>query len=84
MEIVVVIGAIIVTFLVFGWLLKVVKTTVKTALLVAFVLLALQLLFGIGPGTLWQQIQQWLPGQEQPTTELFLPLHQGKFISLPR
>lgn len=84
MEIIVVIGAVIVTFLVFSWLLKMVKTTVKTALLVAFVLLALQLIFGIGPGTLWQQMQQWLPGHEQPTTELFPPLHQGKFIYLTR
>ncbi|PSN20377.1 hypothetical protein C7271_02530 [filamentous cyanobacterium CCP5] len=60
MEIVIVIGAAVVAFLVFGWLLKVVKTTLKTALTVAFILLALQLLFGIGPDALWEQIQQWI------------------------
>lgn len=66
MEIVVAVGALVVAFLVFGWLLRVVKTTLKTALLVAFILLALQLLFGIGPENLWEQLQQWLPGQSRP------------------
>ena len=64
MEIIIVVGAVLVAFLVFSWLLKVVKTTLKTALLVAFVLLALQLIFGIGPAALWQQLQQWLPGSD--------------------
>lgn len=66
MEIVVVVGAIVVAFLVFGWLLRVVKTTLKTALLVAFVILALQLVFGIGPGDLWQQVQTWMPWNTVP------------------
>lgn len=64
MELVIIIGAAIVAFLVFGWLLKVVKTTLKTALTVAFFLLAIQLLFGIGPDALWEQLRQWL-GQIQ-------------------
>lgn len=59
MEILIVVGAVVVAFLVFGWLLRVVKTTLKTALTVAFILLALQLLFGIGPDAIWQQLQQW-------------------------
>jgi hypothetical protein len=62
MEIVGLIGAIVVTVLVFTWLIKVVKATLKTALLVAGILLALQLIFGIGPGTIWQTIQSWVPG----------------------
>ncbi|MEO0457260.1 MAG: hypothetical protein AAF152_11880 [Cyanobacteria bacterium P01_A01_bin.114] len=66
MEIVVVIGAIVVSVLVFTWLLRVVKATLKTAFLVAIILLGLQLLFGIGPGTIWDTIQSWLPGVGPP------------------
>ncbi|MEM9163485.1 MAG: hypothetical protein AAGC54_10505 [Cyanobacteria bacterium P01_F01_bin.4] len=61
MEIVIVIGAIIVSVLVFTWLLRVVKATLKTAFLVAVILLGLQLAFGIGPGAIWDTIQGWLP-----------------------
>ncbi|ASC71317.1 hypothetical protein XM38_022690 [Halomicronema hongdechloris C2206] len=64
MEIVVVIGSIILSFLVFTWLLKVVKATLKTAVMVALILLALQLFFGIGPEVIMEQIQTWLPGAE--------------------
>lgn len=64
MEIVVVIGSIILSFLVFTWLLKVVKATLKTAVMVALILLALQLFFGIGPEVIMEQIQTWWPGSE--------------------
>ncbi|NJN01964.1 MAG: hypothetical protein HC873_11330 [Leptolyngbyaceae cyanobacterium SL_1_1] len=62
MEIVVVVGAIAVSVLAFLWLIRVVRATLKTALLVAFMLLGLQIFFGIGPATIWQQLQDWLPG----------------------
>ncbi|MGD1907423.1 MAG: hypothetical protein ACFB0C_15750 [Leptolyngbyaceae cyanobacterium] len=62
MELVIVIGAIVISFLVFTWLLKVVKATLKTAILVAFILLALQLVFGIGPEALWDYVRSALPG----------------------
>ena len=61
MEIVVVIGAVVLSILVFTWLLKVVKATLKTAFLAAAILLALQLIFGIGPTAIWEMIQTWLP-----------------------
>jgi type IV secretory pathway TrbL component len=64
MELAIVIGAILVSFLVFTWLIKVVQATLKTAITVAIILLILQLVFGIGPQTLWEQIQGWLPGFE--------------------
>ncbi|HEY9887996.1 MAG TPA: hypothetical protein V6D02_06310 [Candidatus Obscuribacterales bacterium] len=67
MEIAIVIGAIIVSFLVFTWLLKIARATFRTAILVAVTLLVLQLVFGIGPQALWEQVQSWLPGFE-PTT----------------
>lgn len=68
MEIAIVLGAVLVSFLVFTWLLKVVRATLKTALLVAAILLVLQLVFGIGPNVIWEQIQSWIPGFQSPTS----------------
>lgn len=59
MEIAIVVGALLVSLLIFTWLLKVVRATFKTALLVAMILLLLQLAFGIGPGVIWAEIQSW-------------------------
>ena len=52
------IAAVVVAFLVFTWLIKVVKATISTAVCIAIIVLILQLLFGIGPQQLWQQIVQ--------------------------
>jgi type IV secretory pathway TrbL component len=52
------IAALIVTFLVFTWLIKVAKATLQTALTIAVIVLILQLVFGIGPTQLWQQITE--------------------------
>ncbi len=60
MEILIVLGAIVVAVVVVGWLFKLVKNTIQTVLLIAFLLMALYFLFGIGPEAIWQQIQQWL------------------------
>ncbi|MEO1295425.1 MAG: hypothetical protein AAFW75_06410 [Cyanobacteria bacterium J06636_16] len=68
MEILILVGALLVSFLVFTWLLKVVRATLRTAILVALILLILQLIFGIGPTTIWEQIQSWLPGFEPTNT----------------
>lgn len=79
MELAIAIGAVLVSFLVFTWLLKVVRATLRTAILVALILLVLQLLFGIGPGTLWEQVRSWLPGFEPintPQSMLVLPRSQ--------
>ncbi|NET31183.1 MAG: hypothetical protein F6K19_04185 [Cyanothece sp. SIO1E1] len=56
MNLILVIAAVIVSALVFTWLLKVVKATLSTAFILAFILLVLQLAFGLGPQDLWQQI----------------------------
>ncbi|MEM7062276.1 MAG: hypothetical protein AAF572_03835 [Cyanobacteria bacterium P01_B01_bin.77] len=63
MEIVVVIGAIAISILVFTWLIKVVKATLKTAFLAALILLGLQLFFGIGPAAIWDTIRDFI-GQQ--------------------
>ncbi|MBE9228420.1 hypothetical protein IQ264_23650 [Phormidium sp. LEGE 05292] len=55
-ELIVLIAALIVTFLVFTWLIKVVKATIQTALTIALLVLILQIVFGIGPNQVWQKI----------------------------
>ncbi len=57
MEIILLLGALIVTWLVFTWLVKVLKTSVTTALAIAAVVLILQIVFGINPQELWEAIQ---------------------------
>ncbi|PSR15573.1 hypothetical protein C8255_22425 [filamentous cyanobacterium CCP3] len=60
MDLLIVLGAIVVVVLVFGWLFKLVKNTIQTVLLVAFLLLVLYFLFGVGPDAVWEQIRVWL------------------------
>jgi len=67
MEIILAIAALIISVLIFTWLIKVVKTTLKTAIFIAIVALVLQLVFGIGPQDLWQQMSQ----KTQALIELF-------------
>ena len=62
-EIVVVVGAIAISILVFTWLIKVVKATLKTAFLAALILLGLQIFFGIGPTAIWDTIGDFV-GQQ--------------------
>ncbi|NJM65984.1 MAG: hypothetical protein HC851_10105 [Acaryochloris sp. RU_4_1] len=52
------IAAILISWLVFTWLLRVAKTTLKTAFLIAAVVLGLQLILGIGPDQVWQTIKE--------------------------
>ena len=67
LELIILIAAIVVAWLVFTWLVKVVKASIATAITIAMIVLVLQLAFGIGPQQLWQQILQ-LP---QTILELF-------------
>ncbi|WP_299487863.1 hypothetical protein [Acaryochloris sp. IP29b_bin.137] len=50
------IAAILVSWLVFTWLLRVVKTTLKTAFLIAVIVLGLQVIVGIGPDQVLQAV----------------------------
>ncbi|MEM8641082.1 MAG: hypothetical protein AAGG51_20055 [Cyanobacteria bacterium P01_G01_bin.54] len=56
MEIILLIAACLIAWGVFTWLVKVVKASVQTALIIAFVLVVIQVGFGIGPRQLWEQI----------------------------
>lgn len=58
MNLILVIAAIAISILVFTWLIKMVKATIGTAILIAAIVLVLQLAFGIGPSQLWEQISQ--------------------------
>lgn len=57
METILFLAAIVIAFLVFTWLVRVVRVTINAAILIALLVLALQLLFGIGPEAVWQQLQ---------------------------
>jgi hypothetical protein len=57
-ELIILIAAIVVSWLVFTALIKIVKTTATTAIAIAGIILVLQLVFGIGYQDLWQQITQ--------------------------
>ncbi|NEP11199.1 MAG: hypothetical protein F6J92_00215 [Symploca sp. SIO1A3] len=57
-ELIIIIAAVIVSWLVFTWLIKVVKASIATAIIVTIIVLLLQLLFGVEPSELWQQITQ--------------------------
>jgi phosphoglycerol transferase MdoB-like AlkP superfamily enzyme len=55
-DLILLIAALIISWLIFTWLVKIVKLTVGTALTIAGIVLVLQLLFGVNPNQLWQQI----------------------------
>ncbi|MEO0406816.1 MAG: hypothetical protein AAF289_05650 [Cyanobacteria bacterium P01_A01_bin.135] len=50
------IAALVISFFIFTWLTRVVRATISTAITIALIALALQLLFGIGPQDIWQQM----------------------------
>ncbi len=68
-DLIILIAAIFVAWLVFTWLVKVVKASISTAITIAVIVLILQLVFGIGPQELWRQIlnlPQMLFDEETP------------------
>lgn len=58
MNLIVFIAVLAISFLVFALLVKVIQTTVKTALTIALIVLLLQFVFGIGPNGFFQQAFQ--------------------------
>ncbi|MEM6715959.1 MAG: hypothetical protein AAF827_13540 [Cyanobacteria bacterium P01_D01_bin.6] len=63
MELAIVIGILVLLFLATTWLLKVVRATLRIAILIAIGLLVL-VVVGVGPQAVWEQLQNWLPGFE--------------------
>ncbi|MGL5080181.1 MAG: hypothetical protein ACRC8A_01710 [Microcoleaceae cyanobacterium] len=56
LELIILLAALLISWLVFTWLVKVLKASINTALSIAAIVLVLQLLFGIGPQELFQQL----------------------------
>jgi uncharacterized membrane protein len=56
MSLILLAAAVVVSVLVFGFLLKVVRAAIGTAIMIALVVLLLQIVFGIGFDDLWQQV----------------------------
>jgi hypothetical protein len=55
-----VIGALIVSLLLFWWLLSVIKASFKTAFLVVAVIFAIQVLTGVGPQEIFNKVGEWM------------------------
>ncbi|MEB3225695.1 MAG: hypothetical protein VKJ86_07810 [Synechococcus sp.] len=55
-EIIVIVAALIISWLVFAAFLKIVKTSVQTAVTIAVIVLLLQIVFGIRSGQVIEQI----------------------------
>ncbi|MBF2078979.1 MAG: hypothetical protein IGR76_10790 [Synechococcales cyanobacterium T60_A2020_003] len=51
------IAALLISFLVFTWLVSVFKATVRAAIAIAVIVLALQLFFGIQFPEVWEQVR---------------------------
>jgi len=58
MNFVILIAAIAIAVLAFTWLVGVIKTTIRTALSVAVIIVALLVVFGIGPDVVFRQVAQ--------------------------
>ena len=57
-DLIIFIAAVIVSWLVFTALIKIVKTTATKAIAITAIVLGLQIGFGVDPRDLWQQITQ--------------------------
>jgi nitrate/nitrite transporter NarK len=57
-----IVAALIVSVLLLMGLMSLLKTTFKTAFLIAVVVFATQILTGIGPGQIFQQVLRWFGG----------------------
>jgi hypothetical protein len=61
MELILLLAAIAITLAIVTWLVKVVKATLSTAIAIAIIVFTIQIIWGIGPGELWESITQfWL------------------------
>jgi hypothetical protein len=58
MNLILFIAALVVSFLVFAFLVRVLKAAIGTAIAIALIILVLQIAFGVAPPQLWQEIQR--------------------------
>jgi len=57
-----VIGALLVSILLLWWLMSVIKASFKTAFLIVAVIFTVQVLTGVGPQQIFDQISKWTNG----------------------
>ncbi|HAC62334.1 MAG TPA: hypothetical protein DCF68_02055 [Cyanothece sp. UBA12306] len=50
------VASLLVAWLIFSWLIKVIKTSVTTAIIIVIIVMFLQITLGISPEQLWHQI----------------------------
>lgn len=58
-DLIVIIAAIVVAWLIFTWSIKVLKASISTALSIALIALILQIFLGIGFEEVWQKLIQF-------------------------
>lgn len=68
-DLIVIIAAVIVAWLIFTWSLKVLKASISTALTIAVIALILQVFLGIGFEQVWQQLVQFVETVQQFFTQ---------------
>jgi ACR3 family arsenite efflux pump ArsB len=59
-EMIAIAAGILLTWLIFTWLVKVLKASISTALTIAFILFVLQFFFGIHYQQIWQNVTQFI------------------------
>lgn len=68
-DLIVIIAAVIIAWLIFTWLLQVLKASISTALTIAFIALILQIFLGIGFEEVWQKLAQFAETVQQFFTQ---------------
>ena len=59
MNFILLIGAIVISLLVFGFVPKVMRAAIGTAIGIALIVLVLQLIFGVAPKEVWETLQDF-------------------------
>lgn len=58
-NLIVIVAAVVVAWLIFTWLIKVLKASISTAFTIAIIALILQIFLGIGFDQVWQALEQF-------------------------
>ena len=68
-DLIVIIAAVVVAWLIFTWLIRVLKASISTALSIAIIVLILQIFLGIGFEEVWQKLIQFAQTIEEFFTQ---------------
>ena len=70
-DLIIAIASIVIIWLLFTWSIKVLKVSIKTALIVGAIILILQISFGIRSEDIWQKITEIIQSVEQYVSNYF-------------